>query len=164
LATHIVDRFALWAGVAGLIPLPGVDIVTVAGVQLQMLRRLSQLYGVAFSENRGKALLASVAGSTIPASSAFGTASALKIVPFLGSITSGFVMPILSAGATYGIGKAFVQHFESGGTLLDFHAPDYRAFISAQKAKWVSRFRRGDRATAASASANAHGGTSATAS
>jgi hypothetical protein len=29
-------------------------------------------------------------------------------------------MPALFSGATYAIGMAFIQHFESGGTLLDF--------------------------------------------
>ena len=49
------------------------------------------------------------------------------------------VMPVLSAGATYAIGKAFIQHFESGGTLLDFNPPDYKEFIKAQKEMWNSR-------------------------
>jgi hypothetical protein len=48
-------------------------------------------------------------------------------------------MPVLSAGATYAVGKAFIQHFKSGGTLLDFNPPDYREFIKAQKEKWDSR-------------------------
>ena len=51
-------------------------------------------------------------------------------------------MPVLSAGATYAIGKAFVQHFASGGTLLDFNPPDYREFIKAQKEMWESRSTR----------------------
>jgi hypothetical protein len=46
---------------------------------------------------------------------------------------------VLSAGATYAIGKAFIQHFESGGTLLDFNPPDYREFVKAQKEMWESR-------------------------
>jgi uncharacterized protein (DUF697 family) len=139
LASKLVDRFALWSGVAGLIPLPVVDVVAVGGLQLQMLNRLSQIYGVAFAQNRGKALIASLAGSWIPATSGIGAASALKAVPILGSIVAGFVMPVLSAGATYAIGKAFIQHFESGGTLLDFNPPDYREFVKAQKEMWDSR-------------------------
>ena len=75
----------------------------------------------------------------IPATSGIGAASMLKSVPILGTIASGFVMPALSAGATYAIGKAFIQHFESGGTLLDFNPPDYREFIKAQKEMWDSR-------------------------
>jgi hypothetical protein len=48
-------------------------------------------------------------------------------------------MPTVSAGATYVIGKVFIQHFASGGTLLDFNPPDYREFIKAQKEKFSSR-------------------------
>ena len=138
-ASKLVDRFSLWSGAAGLIPLPVVDVFAVGGVQLQMLNRLSQIYGVPFAENRGKALIASLAGSWIPATSGVGAASALKVVPILGMVISGFVMPVLSAGATYAIGKAFIQHFESGGTLLDFNPPDYREFVKAQKDKWDAR-------------------------
>jgi uncharacterized protein (DUF697 family) len=139
MASKLIDRFAVWSGVAGLIPLPIIDAVTVGGLQIQMLRRLSQIYGVPFSENRGKALIASLAGSMIPATSGIGAASALKFVPVFGMLASGFVMPVLSAGASYAIGKAFVQHFASGGTLLDFNPPDYREFIKAQKEMWASR-------------------------
>jgi uncharacterized protein (DUF697 family) len=153
MATKLIERFAMWSGVAGLIPVPVVDAVTVGGLQLQMVRRLSQIYGVPFSENRGKALIASVAGSMIPATSGIGAASALKIVPVVGMLVSGFVMPVLSAGATYAIGKAFVQHFASGGTLLDFNPPDYREFIKAQKEMWDLRSKR--RANSAESSTGA---------
>jgi uncharacterized protein (DUF697 family) len=138
-ASKLVDRFAIWSGVAGLVPIPVVDLLCVGGLQVQMLRRLSQIYDVEFSENRGKAVIAALAGTMIPATSGMGAASALKTVPILGMLASGFVMPALSAGATYAIGKAFIQHFESGGTLLDFNPPDYREFVKAQKEMWESR-------------------------
>jgi uncharacterized protein (DUF697 family) len=138
-ASKLVDRFAIWSGVAGLVPLPVIDVLAVGGLQLQMLRRLSQIYNVEFSENRGKALIAALAGCMIPATSGMGAASALKAVPVINILAAGFVMPVLSAGATYAIGKAFVQHFESGGTLLDFNPPDYREFVKAQKEMWESR-------------------------
>jgi uncharacterized protein (DUF697 family) len=142
MASKLVDRFALWSGVAGLIPVPIVDAVAVGGLQVQMVRRLSQIYDVEFSENRGKALIASIAGSMIPATSGIGAASILKAVPIVGTIAGGFVMPALSAGATYAIGKAFIQHFATGGTLLNFNPPDYRQFIKAQRDMWDSRKER----------------------
>ena len=138
-ASKLVDQFAIWSGVAGLIPVPVIDAVAVGGLQIQMLRRLSQIYGVAFSENRGKALIASLAGSMIPTTSGIGAASVLKAVPIVGTIVAGFVIPLLSAGATYAIGKAFIQHFASGGNLLDFNPPDYREFVKASKEMWDSR-------------------------
>ena len=141
-ASKLVDRFAIWSGVAGLVPLPVIDVLAVGGLQVQMLRRLSQIYNVDFSENRGKALIAAVAGCMIPATSGMGAASALKAVPVVNILAAGFVMPVLSAGATFAIGKAFIQHFESGGTLLDFNPPDYREFVKAQKEMWESRIGR----------------------
>jgi len=56
-AGQLVDRFSLWSGAAGLIPVPLIDIVAVGGVQLQMLRKLSELYGVPFTDNRGKSVI-----------------------------------------------------------------------------------------------------------
>jgi uncharacterized protein (DUF697 family) len=141
MASKLVERFALWSGVAGLLPLPVIDTIAVGGLQIQMLRRLSQIYGVPFSENSGKALIASLAGSMIPATSGIGAASALKFVPIAGMVASAFVMPVLSAGATYAIGKAFIQHFKSGGTLLDFNPPDYREFVKAQREMWNTRIK-----------------------
>ena len=138
-ASKLVDRFAIWSGVAGLVPIPVVDLLAVGGLQVQMLRRLSQIYDIEFSENRGKAVIAALAGTMIPATSGMGAASALKAVPILGMLAGSFVMPALSAGATFAIGKAFIQHFESGGTLLDFNPPDYREFVKAQKEMWNSR-------------------------
>ena len=125
-AVRLVERFASWAGAAGFIPVPFLDLATVGGLQVQMLRRLSQIYGVPFSQNRGKALIAGLAGSMIPASSGIGAASLIKGVPILGPTVSAFAMPTLAAGATYAIGMAFIEHFSSGGTLLNFNPRSYR--------------------------------------
>jgi len=57
LALQLVDRLSLWSGAAGLIPLPLVDVAAVGGVQFYMLRRLSEIYGVPFSDNRGRSIL-----------------------------------------------------------------------------------------------------------
>jgi uncharacterized protein (DUF697 family) len=132
-AKKLVKRFSMWSGAAGLIPLPFVDVAAVGGVQLQMLRRISAVYEIPFSENLGKAFIASTVGSMVPASSVVGAASIVKGMPVVGTAVGAVAMPALSAGATYAIGMAFVQHFDTGGTLLDFTPPDYREFIKVQK-------------------------------
>lgn len=129
-AVKLVDRFALWSGAAALIPLPLVDMAAVGGLQLRMLSRLSGIYGIPYSENRAKAIMASFAGTLIPASAAPAAASVLKSFPGIGTAIAALTMPTFSAGATYMIGRAFIQHFASGGTLLDFDPPDYRKFVS----------------------------------
>jgi uncharacterized protein (DUF697 family) len=136
LATKLVKRFSYWSGAAGVIPLPFVDAAAVGGVQIQMVRRLSQVFDVPFPENRGKVLIASFIGTIIPASSGIGAASLIKGVPVLGTAVAISAMPALSAGATYAIGMAFIEHFASGGTLLDFKPGDYLAFIKTQTAKY----------------------------
>jgi len=143
-ASQIVDRFSLWSGAAGLIPIPLIDMVAVGGVQLQMLRKISEIYGVPFASNRGKSVIASLAGAIIPASTATTTAmgfgSLVKGLPGIGTAIGALTMPVFSAGATYIIGKVFIQHFASGGTLLDFNPPDYREFIKAQQQKLGGKF------------------------
>jgi uncharacterized protein (DUF697 family) len=161
LALKLVDRFATWSGVAGLLPIPVVDLVAVGGLQLQMLRRLSQIYNVPFSENSGKAVISSLLGAMIPTASGFGFAEAMKAIPIVGTLISAFVTPALAAGATYAIGRVFIQHFASGGTLLDFNPPDYREFLRGQKEMWVQRSKNGSHA-AGSAHGNPSTGASAT--
>lgn len=147
LASELVDRLSLWSGAAGLLPIPLVDVAAVGGVQLYMLRRLSEIYDVPFSDNLGKSVIAGLAGSLLPASAATTTTMAvgsmLKALPGIGWTIGALTMPAFSAGATYIIGKVFIQHFASGGTLLDFNPPDYREFIKAQKEKLASRSKGG---------------------
>src|SRR5262249_3080563 len=81
------------------------------------------------SRHRGKALLAGFAGTMIPASTGIGMASMIKSVPIAGSAIGAMTTPALAVAATYAIGLAFVEHFASGGTLLDFDPPDYQEFI-----------------------------------
>ncbi len=138
-ATTLIDHYCVWAGAAGIIPVPLLDAAAAAGVQLQMLRRLSQLYGVPFAESRGRAVIASLAGAMVPATSGMGIASALKSVPLLGTLVASTLVPFGYAGATWIIGRMFMQHFASGGTLLDFSPRDYRHFIKAQEQEWRSR-------------------------
>ena len=138
-AAKLVDRFAIWAGCAGLVPLPVVDVAAIGVLQLQMLRRLSQIYDVPFPENRGKALLASLAGTAVPLTSTIGVTSMLKGIPLIGTAVSVVAMPALAGAATYAIGQAFIQHFISGGTLLDFSPPDYKEFIKTQRETWSGR-------------------------
>ena len=130
-ARKLVERFSLWSGAAGLLPVPVIDLAAVAGLQIQMLRRLSQVYDVPFSKHRGKALIAGFAGTMIPASTGIGMASMIKSVPIAGSAIGAVTTPALAVAATYVIGFAFIEHFSSGGTLLDFEPPDYQEFIKS---------------------------------
>jgi uncharacterized protein (DUF697 family) len=138
-AAKVVDRFSFWSGVAGLLPVPFVDLAAVAAVQIQMLRVISRIYDVPFSENRGKALIAGLFGTVIPVSTGVGMASVVKGIPIAGTAVGALVTPALAVAATYAIGRVFIQHFASGGTLLDFEPPNYREFISREMQSRLGR-------------------------
>jgi uncharacterized protein (DUF697 family) len=131
-ASKLVDRLSLCSGAAGLIPVPLVDIAAVGGVQLHMLKRLSEIYGVPFSEDRGKSIITSLAGAIAPATLATAAGSLIKGLPGIGTAVGALTMPIASAGVTWVIGKVFIQHFASGRTLLNFNPPEYREFKKAE--------------------------------
>jgi uncharacterized protein (DUF697 family) len=138
-AAKVVDRFSFWSGVAGLLPVPFVDLAAVAAVQIQMLRVISRIYDVPFSENRGKVLIAGLFGTVIPVSTGVGMASVVKSIPIAGTAVGALVTPALAVAATYAIGRVFIQHFASGGTLLDFEPPNYREFISREMQSHLGR-------------------------
>tara|TARA_R110002020_G_scaffold207948_1_gene413520 strand:+ start:22 stop:588 length:567 start_codon:yes stop_codon:yes gene_type:complete len=122
-AEAITNHYVGWAMGAGLIPFPLADLAAITGVQLKMLKEISGVYGVEFSENRGKSIVLSLIsslGSTSLAVSIVG--SVAKIVPGVGSFFSFATLPVVAGALTFATGKVFTQHFESGGTFLSFDA------------------------------------------
>ncbi|MFG1425028.1 YcjF family protein [Roseixanthobacter glucoisosaccharinicivorans] len=129
-AEKIVRSHALWAAGMGLIPLPVVDVAGVAGIQYTMIGELAKVYDLPFSRERIRAVAASVLGGGIPAvMTTGGLGSIAKSVPFIGALLGAAVMPALSAAATVALGRVFTQHFEAGGTLLDFEPEKMRAYF-----------------------------------
>jgi uncharacterized protein (DUF697 family) len=131
-AMAIVRSYMGWSAGAGLVPLPGLDIAAIVGVQVKMLQDLSALYGVPFRTNLAKPLivaLVSGGGSVLLGASA---ASLVKVVPLIGALAGMFALPALAAASCYATGKVFIQHFESGGTFLDFDPAKVRAYYEAQ--------------------------------
>ncbi|NKB23224.1 MAG: DUF697 domain-containing protein [Kiritimatiellae bacterium] len=121
-ADNIVKNTVLWTTGAGLVPIPVFDLVTVTGLQLNMLRRVCKIYEVKFSKNVGKNLIGSLIGGLAPSTLSMPAASLIKMIPFVGQTVGAVTMPIFSGASTYGVGKVFIKHFERGGTLLSFNS------------------------------------------
>lgn len=132
-ANDLVKKWMWWTMGAGLIPVPFVDLAAVSGVQIKMLSDLSHLYDVKFSENKGKSIVSALLGSVVPNSLARGSVgSILKMIPLIGPVMGGLSMSLFSGAATYAIGKSFIQHFESGGTFLDFDPVKVKDYFFAK--------------------------------
>ncbi len=119
-ARHLVNKFMLGSLAAGLMP-SFIDVAAVTAMQLKMLHSMGKLYNLPFSENAVQSIIASLIGGIGARNIARGTfGSIVKLIPFVGPVAGAATMPMLSAASTYAIGTLFVQHFESGGTFLDF--------------------------------------------
>ena len=133
LAQKYIKKHMIGAMAAALIPAPGIDLAAVAGVQIKMLAGMSKIYNVPFKENRAKNIIAALAGSFGASAMATGlVASAVKIIPIFGQLGGAMALPLVAGASTYAVGKVFVQHFESGGTFLDFDPEKTREYF-AQK-------------------------------
>ena len=129
-ANNIIKKHVIAVLGASLVPIPLFDLVALTGVQLKMLHSLSKLYEVPFSKNIGKSLITSLLGGVMPTAAAITLASLAKAVPGLGTATGMISVSVLGGATSYAIGSVFMQHFESGGTLLDFDPRKMREYFS----------------------------------
>jgi uncharacterized protein (DUF697 family) len=106
----IVAKYSQYAAAVGFIPLPGFGMIMSGGLQVRMIVELCAHYGVPFSSQLGRSLVATTLGTVAPAR------MAMSLVPVLGVVTG----PSLGYTATWAVGQVFMKHFESGGTLENF--------------------------------------------
>ena len=112
-ATEIIQSHVGFALGAALIPLPGVDLLAVSAVQLNMLRTLAKIYGVGFIDALGKNIISAVATG----GAARLGASLIKVIPGVGTVIGELSMPVLSGASTYALGRVVSNHFHQGGDL-----------------------------------------------
>jgi len=122
LAHAIVQRHAAYAAVGGVIPLPIANVASITAVIVRMVKVLADLYGVPFERDRARAIVIGMMGGAMPTGlAAFTTSTLVYIIP--GSALIGLAVSSIAAVAcTRGIGRIFVEHFESGATLHDLSA------------------------------------------
>ena len=128
-AQGIVKNYLIGSAAAGFIPLPIADMAAIGLIQLKMLHSLANLYEVKFTKELGKSLIASLTGGLAATGVGRGTlVSLVKVVPIIGPAAAAAV-----AGATtYAVGQVFIQHFESGGTFLDFDPEKVKGYFAEQ--------------------------------
>ena len=118
-AQEITERSTLYAAGAGLIPVPIVDVAVLSKVQVVLIRDICQVYEVDFKEHRLRTRIVALVGDV----AAIGL---IKLIPVLGSLFAGVTTAAAGAASTYALGMVFIEHFEQGGTLLDFDPARFR--------------------------------------
>lgn len=130
-ADIIITRHVAVAAGAGLIPVPIIDFAAVTGVQLTMLALICDIYKQPFSKEAARSIIASLVGGAVTGgeASSLAMSSRLKFIPVLGTVVSWLVTPAVAGATTYAIGKVFVRHLESGGSLLTFDAKKMKGYM-----------------------------------
>lgn len=120
-AHHIVIKYTSGAMTIAMVPIPAVDLAMVMGTQVKMVHSICNHYQQPFSHDAVKSVITSLVGSLAAVTTTGTITSAVKVIPIIGTAV-GFVGGATLFGATtYAVGQIFVEHFESGGTFLDFN-------------------------------------------
>jgi uncharacterized protein (DUF697 family) len=119
-ARTIIERHANMSAVGGALPIPLANVASITAVQVRMVRQLSLLYGVPFERTRARAIVIGLMGGVMPTGVATIAVSTLTyFVPGYGAIGLA-VSSVTAAAYARSIGQLFIEHFESGSTLVDF--------------------------------------------
>jgi uncharacterized protein (DUF697 family) len=135
-ARRTVNKYMGFSAGVGLLPLPLLNTAGITALQLRMLQVLSETYDVPFSKDLGKKIIGSLLGSIVPTSlsGTLGGVAGLfaSSARMAGALVSRLTMPVFAGASTYAIGQVFIQHFESGGTFLDFEPAKVRDYFRRQ--------------------------------
>ena len=136
-AQPIVEKHVWYAAGAGLIPVPLVYMAAITAINLNMIKALSTHFGVEFTEDRGKAIVGALAGGASTGLLARNptTTAMLRAIPLVGQTIASLSMSVFGAGLTYAVGQVFIQHYATGGTMLDFDTAKARTFFADQYEK-----------------------------
>ncbi|MBO6783270.1 MAG: DUF697 domain-containing protein [Alphaproteobacteria bacterium] len=138
-ASQIIRRHTAYAAAGGLVAIPVVELAICTTIQLRMIAKLCDEYGVRFSENAVKASVGALVGSVIPISSiGYSVFAAARSVPGVGQILGVLTLPVLAGALTWAVGRVFAWHFAGGGSLEDFDA-------EAAKDRFKEEFEEGKR-------------------
>lgn len=137
-ANEIVKNYALGSMAVGVIPIPFVDMLALGGIQLKLVHSLANHYEVEFTNELGNSVIAGLLGGSFTVET---TASLMKAIPIVGQISGMVSVAAIGGATTYAVGKVFIQHFEAGGTFLNFEPEAVREYFAEQ-------FKEGQKVTA----------------
>ncbi len=112
----IKNHVLMSLGVAAL-PLPGLDILLIYYIQLDMIKKLAAIYGKSYFEISGKAYLSTF---TTVSLARLGS-SFIKAIPGVGTYIGGASSIILSGASTYALGKVTARFFQDNLELSDIN-------------------------------------------
>jgi uncharacterized protein (DUF697 family) len=119
-AVAIVERYANWSAVGGVIPVPIANAAAITALMVRMIKSLSTLYDVPFEQNRTRAAVVGVMGGVLPTGLAtIATSTLTYFIPGYGMLSLA-VSSVTSSAYARSIGQLYIEHVEVGATQIDF--------------------------------------------
>lgn len=115
-AEKLVDRYKLYAGLGGLVPMPAINVAALTALNVRMVKALSDLYGVPFESNQVRSVVVGLVGGSVPTGLGYATGSMLGLLMPAGAFVGFAVSSLTAAALTRNIGLVFIDYFESGET------------------------------------------------
>ena len=142
-ANQAVHHWCRWATVAGFVPIPVVDVLTISAAQAKMVHSLCQIYDKQFEREALSSIISGLLGGSltglVSASLAY---SFIRNIPLVGSTLSSLTQPAVAYGATYALGAVFIQHFEKDLAMSDLSVKEVEQFFSDQFKKGQALFKK----------------------
>lgn len=119
----IIEKHAYTAFLASFIPYPFLDLAMVTAIQIDMAEQLTLYYDKNFDKEKVKIFLSSIVSTGIGRNLGRLGASAVKVIPGIGTILGSAVSSLMAAASTYATGKIFVHYYEKNESI--FEAPSF---------------------------------------
>jgi uncharacterized protein (DUF697 family) len=117
----IVQKYAAWSVVGGLLPWPFIDIAFLTAVEYRMILELSEYYGQPVTNGSQKVqdVLSALLTALIPNSFVAGVPGQLvRMIPLVGNALSFLTQPGFAVGVTYLLGWIAISNLQAGGTAM----------------------------------------------
>jgi uncharacterized protein (DUF697 family) len=118
-AEAVIKHHMVMAMAGGAIPLPWLDLVAITAVQLDMLKGLAKAYDVQLDAASARVFVTSVTSTLVGSALARLGASAVKIIPGIGTVAGGVTQVVVTGGSTYAMGTLLRRMFRNGERLED---------------------------------------------
>jgi uncharacterized protein (DUF697 family) len=130
-AMTVVHKYCALSAGAALIPVAGVDSAVLAGLHVGVVKEVCDVYDVEFSQETAEKIVLVISGLAVPSwISSIATRRALLLVAPPARLIGMLGMSAMAVIVTYTIGRLFIQHFEQGGSLVDFDLKHLRHHVS----------------------------------
>ena len=140
-ADRTVHHWCQWATVAGLVPIPVVDILSVSATQAKMVHTLCQIYDKRFEREALSSIISGLVGGSLTGLvSASLALTLIKNIPVVGSTLSTLTLPAVAYGATYALGAVLIQHFESDREMTELSVKEVEQYFLDQFEKGKALF------------------------